>query len=102
MNKMEEVKTAVLRIFDASFDTDWDEEKILKTNVFDEFKGTEEEPTTVGFYDFLTEVFNLDDQVEGTISEIIKKIAEKWDGEKSRYFLEISRRYEHKNKNNGS
>ncbi len=70
---------------------DWDDEKILNTNVFNEF---EETSTLYGFYDYMTEVFNLDHEDEdeliygtddeGTVSEIIHKIAEIWDGKSSK------------------
>ncbi len=82
--KIEKVKTIVLDIFHGTFDVDWDEEKILNTYVMDAF-----EETSDGFYDYMGEVFNLDDYededeledvFEGTVSEIINKIAEVWDG----------------------
>ncbi len=83
--KIEKLKTIVLDIFHGSFDVDWDEEKILNTNVMDEF-----EEVSDGFYDYMREVLNLDDYdedeleaiFEGTVSEIMHKIAEVWGGQK--------------------
>ncbi len=84
--KIEKVKTIVLDIFHGTFDVDWDEDEILNTCVMDAF-----EETSDGFYDYTREVFDLDDYddkdelrdiFEGTVSEIIHKIAEVWDGQK--------------------
>ncbi len=98
-----EFKATVLEVFHRSFvNLDWDEEKILNTNLADE---DELEGALDLFFDDLSRVFNLDDEdyddeedddddddddeieldddvLEGTISEIIHKLAEMWDGQK--------------------